>query len=80
MACKKCGGNRSSTTIEYPIFTVELTGENLSEPLVNIGAKSSMWLEGLAHDQVFLRVGNTLKVSNAAAADLKNKGAPIWIL
>ena len=77
MSCKKCGGVRSSSNVTYPAFAVD---SNPTDTQVQIGAKASLLLDGLENEQVFLRVGKTLKVSNTAAADLLKQGAPIWIL
>lgn len=78
MACGKCGGSRKKGAKVYPEF--QIATSVMGDEFVRIGAKSSILLDGLAADKVFLEVGKVIKVDNAAAIDLQKQGAPIWIL
>lgn len=62
------------TTIHYTVYEVLDSGERT----VSIGVSSPILFKGLSSDDVLLRAGNVLKVSEATAADLLLKEIPIW--
>lgn len=75
MACKKCGGKgTSSTVLHLTVYEVQDTGERT----VKIGASSPILLRMPFQEDIVLNAGKVTKVSEAAAANLLKQEAPIW--